>query len=236
MVHTAQSEVGKKTWDSNHWGPKGALVDGHSIYYASWKTHSDRVQWLSMLYSALGDALPAARRGNVKSMRRAAWCLWHLRPQIRYFSRDQAIAETFKITQAVTIAGVMIRWSDLPLLGGKKFLRAAEGFALIAYCRSDTDACGGHDHALACITLTTVKLAEGNRNAAGWYFGEAKRLAPCIDNANQKSRVYRGIARLEPRFTNLREAKKFLDLADAVPGIAEDVKKKNAVARRELGL
>lgn len=234
MVHQGQPEIGQKIWDGDYWGPDGALALAKSTFEGSKKRAADRVVWMSSLFSALGNTLPAAKRGNWLGIRRAVPCIWHLRKQTRYFRNT--FPPFVSADQAETIGGVLLKWSRLPVVGGRGYLHAAKGYAELAYQMFEGWRCSEHTPVLAGITLANIEFELGNRNAARRLLSRAFDHAPCIEDANQKSRAFRGVALLEARLSGLHGARVAMDLADAVSGIAEDVRKKNEEARRSLGL
>jgi hypothetical protein len=240
-VHENEPSVAQAIWNGEYWGPNGALARHEAVYEASPKDVEDRIPWMSTLYSALGsvrsvDASPAVSLG------RTAWCVSRLFPQIAYFTEmagDESAIYELRSEQCDVLSAVMLKWSAIPILGTRAHLDAALKYATSAYLRKDAQDKAGHTHALVALTLARIWLRKRQPDAARPFLDEAKQDVAAIADANQRARVYRGYAEIIAGMTGYSRlgigmALDALDLADAVPGIARDVRAKNDALRSFL--
>lgn len=241
-TQTAASKLNADIWNGNYWGPDGALARGKVKYDASRKRIGDAIPWMSLLYSALGNVLPGAKKGEWRSIRYAAWCIWQLRPLVQRFAMagDAWEYNLPSADQGDVASAVLLKWSSIPVLGWGWYADAARRYALMAYHKS-ADEEGGHTHALVALTLARICLRMNDWDTAKGYLAEAESQVGSIASANQRSRVYRGIAEVTLQATRrsvvgMMKALDLLDAADATPGIGDDVRVKNDAIRKDIRL
>lgn len=243
-VHDANSELSKKIWNGDYLGEDGALARALAQYQHDHK----RSPWASTLYSAIGRFGPYAKRADWRALKTVAWCLWHLRPIVSDWrwmgieSPREEIGALVSANECDVRASVLLFWSRVPLATGLN-VAAAYKYAYSAYERTTFDV-GGHACALVCLTLARIELKRekaltGRTHAAQVWLGRARQRVEDIVDANQKSRVYRGIAEvaiavLGHTHDGTLIASKALTDADAVPGIGEDVRTKNRAMHEKL--
>jgi hypothetical protein len=235
MAHEEQSEIGRKIWESEYWGPEGAVELGRRQYEQSRRMYADRIVWMSTVFSALGDARQYLRSMEWEWIRRAGYVFWKWQEQVRHFHKV-VHAVGFADDQAETVSRNLFAYSKLPLLGGVKFRRSAAAFA--RYANELAKRNKRHDTAaLAANTLAEVAFIEDDNGRGEDLLREAASLAHSATDPNQKSRIFRQLAELWYRYPKDTEtARDWMDLAEGVRDIGEDVRKKNAAMRRRLGL
>ena len=190
---------------------------------------------MSTLYSALSRAVPSAKRGNPLALLRALSCIYYLRPLLNKY-RGVAI-DRLSADQCDVLSTVMFKWSTLPIFGGPRWLLVAE--AVVTSVLKRRDAPKAHTQALLLLTLVRILLVRGKKSEAKKRHAEVATLIPHISDLNQKARVYRGCAEIVVGLEGAHgkeKARKYLDLADALPGIDDDVRVKTSEMRRVLGI
>jgi hypothetical protein len=237
-VHENEPKIADAIWNGDYWGPGGALARHKALYDASPKDAEARIPWMSTLYSALGS-VRANGAPLPLSLRRTAWCVANLLPQVGHFTflaDDEPAVYALSAEQCDVVSSVLLKWSAIPILGFRTHLDAALRYATSAYLKRDVHDTEGHTHALVALTLARIYIRTGEPDVAKPFLDEAKRAAPNVADANQRSRIYRGYAELIAVATSYSKfgigaALDALDAADNVPGIARDVRAKNGAIR-----
>ena len=248
MVHEKDSVLARKIWAGEYLGENGALARGLIEYHENRK----RTVWVSTLLSALGQLLPDAYVGNWQALKTCTWCFFQLEPHVQHWERfameHRGDLTRYSPDECDVIASALLMRYRVPWASGLH-TKAAKRYARSAYLRTRNDP-GAHTPALALLTLLRIialqlkhshRRTEAFLDEAAEYMTIVRQRAPHITDANQRSRVYRGIAEVTVGLCGHTHnatlaARCALDTADAIPGIAADVRAKNAAMRKRLKL
>lgn len=135
------------------------------------------------------------------------------------------------------------RWADTLRMNGAVLLSTASGMENVAKGLYKS---GGHTQALLDITWMKwalrypheqvgTKTREWAESVARDLLPRTRDLAARIEDPNQKSRVYRGLAEVYHLLGDTYLRGVCLRAAEAVPNIAQSVIEKNAAARKRMG-
>lgn len=195
-----EESIAKKSWAGDYWKEGGPIA---TVVAEMWKcpnlseASGREVEWLSILYSALGSALVDANRLRPLALYHVLYCLWYMHPLTKHlrdvFSGAQVVPSAYSAEQCEVAARVLLRWADVPFLGGPEWADVAKAYAGAAISRwSDVP----HTRPLAFLTMTEIFYRRGVMGEARNCVSEAKRTVSHIVDPRQKARVFRGIAYL----------------------------------------
>lgn len=234
----SRADINERIWKGRYWGRGGAMRDALHYYRALPPDIEARVVWMSDLYSALGRTYPEARRLSPQAIGRTLWCLWYLKPQVRFFA-DAVDSNTRRgeltADQCDVISTVLLRWSQLPLAREGRYLDAAEGYVRLGL---GTKTARVHTTSLLHLTRARISVRRGKKLAARSMVRLVLESVDDVADVNQRARVLRSCAELVhalPGDTWDTTPRELLERAD-LPGIGEDVRAKNLETRRALGL
>lgn len=238
MVHEKQPEIGYKIYQSQYWGKNGAVKLGLLRYQLSQKEVSDRITLMSTLYSAFTSVYPSARRGNPLALVRGLTCMRHLSPLIAYATEaSDGDLSVLSVDQCETVSRILLRWSTIPVVGTNHQLVAAHRYLVSGIARTMPYTPGSHTRPHLLLTMAELQVVRGNLAHALGLVEDAEELVNSVEDANHKSRLCRDIALLHGcTFGNRHIAEMYIDAAEAVADADPDVHRKNAEARRTLGL
>jgi hypothetical protein len=140
--------------------------------------------------------------------------------------------------QCETLTAILLRLSEFGFIPSKRraaYKRWASG--LVRHGMETADPKSTSPHTRAFLSLHAARLP-GSLGAVDWSacLGFAVTWAPRIEDPNQQSRAYRLIAEGFFEHGLKGAAANYMDAADAVPNIGDDVRVKNAASRRRMRL
>lgn len=182
---------------------------------------------------------------RVKYRRQAARDLYALRESLSARARQlpccppapqEAVEERFA-AQAEMLA-TYLHWISRrsPDLGQRERFKNCARRAIsegLGYARGTGQK--GHTRALLFLALAAIDLDEGLRLNAGVNLRFAAKLAPGVQNINQRARVYRKLGLLFRRSGAFVEGMRWSIRACRLPGVARGVRKKNLIALCGIG-
>jgi hypothetical protein len=179
---------------------------------------------------------------NPLALARTLSLIFELQPFLKRYveALKVGIAVEFARELGANACEVRARWlfkfSEVPIFGTNEHLKAARAYAGYADTLAPNDS-RDPTRALVKITRAEIALKSGALDSARRYFVQARDLESYIEDQNQRSRVLRSLAQLSVLLYDSREwARSYLDKADSLNGIDQDVRDKNAEMRKMLGL
>src|SRR3989344_739809 len=145
MAHEKQPDIGRKIYEMKHWGKGGAISDGRIRYELSSRYPSDKIPWMSTLYSVFTHEYLSAKRGNPLALARCLWCLRHLAPLSSFFKEylgQEGVKEHISADQCDVVARILYRWSRVPLVR-PGYVASARAYALVGRDKAMQQSSGG---------------------------------------------------------------------------------------------
>lgn len=249
----ARETIREAVWAGNHWGRDGSVArakdswkehlslgrfPGESdLYPTSEETVECTLQLVNALYSAFTSVYHSARRGNPRSLWRACDLLLTLQPLYAHFlwrAQEPSRLEDLTADQKEELGAQLVRYADIPVIGGPGYRAAAVEYATRALSESMNDL-ESHTAPLAALTLARAEAAFGDTGGhVCQHLRFAEKRIEDVSDPNQKARIYRSCAELWHMFGEKDHALELIAIASAVQGIGDDVRAKIEEVRRSI--